>query len=257
MVAQRNCAVGAVISHGAHSHATNRGLELYQRVGVIVVIRRKGFTAGTEIGVITHSTLVANSSDVALRRLDLAERTITENAIVNFVLTSSFADSIVDLNKAMARVVLRGCQNALRAEVPVRTGQAFMTDANNALDKISIGVVRKWVGTYLVTAVADSSMAELAARKTARCDEVLQAEIAVGSEMESVTGVVAMFVPEKAAKAKVVVFAIVAAYEVALVCFCSLLTRGPRENASERLTTTASVANWLVFALNGGIQAGR
>lgn len=222
-----------------------------------MVISGEGFTAGAEISVFTDSALVANPVDIALRGLVLAEGAITEDSIMDFVLTGSFADSIVDLNKTMARVMLGGGQNALGAEVPVRAGQAFVTDANDALRCVSITFRRGIVETYLVTPVTDSSMAELTARKAARCDEVLQAEVTVGAEVEGVTGVVAMLVTKKAAKAQVVVFAIIAADKIALVGFYSLLAKGLIVNDIEELTTTASVTDWLVFALDGCIKAGR
>lgn len=207
LITQSDCPVRAVITHGAHGHATNGGLELDQWVSAIMVVGGKGLAACTEVGIITHSALVANAVDVALGRLVLAKRAITENTIVDFMLTGSLANSIVDWNEAMVGVALRGIHNTLRAEIPIRARQALVTDTNDAL----------------ITSIADSRMAELAARQAARCDEILQAEVTVRSEVESVTRVVAMLVSEEAAKAKVVVFAIIAAYKIALVCFCSLL----------------------------------
>lgn len=165
-----------------------------------MVISRKGLTARAEIGVITDSALEANSVDVALGRLVLAERTITEDAIVNLMLKSRFSDRVVNLNEPMARVVLRGSQNALRAEVPIRAGQALVTNTNDTLDDISHVLFTRWISTYLVTAVTDSGVAELPAREAARCDQILEAEVTVRSEVEGVTRVMAMLVSEETAK---------------------------------------------------------
>jgi hypothetical protein len=75
---------------------------------------------------------------------------------------------------------------------------------------------------YLVTAVTDSGVSELPARKTARGDQILQAEVSVRPQVEGVTRVVSMLIPEKAAKAKIIVLTLITADEVAFVGFCLL-----------------------------------
>ena len=102
-----------------------------------MVAGREGLTARTEVGVITDSALVANSVDVTLSRLVLAQWTITEDAIVNFALTSWLADSLIDLHEPMTRMALRSIQDAIGAEIPIGAGQALVTNTNDALAEIS------------------------------------------------------------------------------------------------------------------------
>jgi hypothetical protein len=188
-----------------------------------VVISREGFTARAEIGIIADSAFEANTVDVTLGRLVLAKRTIAEDAIVDLMLTSRLADGVINLHKTMARVMLRGSQYAVGTEVPIRTGQALVTNANDTLYDISFGLPTEWTRTYLVTAVADSGVAELPARQAARCDQILQAEFTVRSKVEGVARVVTMLVTEETAETKIIIFAVIAAYEIALICLCFLL----------------------------------
>ena len=102
-----------------------------------MVAGREGLTARTEVGVITDSALVANSVDVTLSRLVLAQWTITEDAIVNFALTSWLTDSLIDLHEPMTRMALRSIQDAIGAEIPIGAGQALVTNTNDALAEIS------------------------------------------------------------------------------------------------------------------------
>jgi len=190
-------------------------------MSAVVVVSRKGLATRTEVGVITDSALVANSADVILGRFALAQGTVTEDAIVDFMFPSRFTNTIVNLHEPMTRVALRSSQNAIGAEVPIGAGQALVTNTNDTL----------------VTAVTDSGVSELPARKTARGDQILQAEVSVRPQVEGVTRVVSMLIPEKAAKAKIIVLTLITADEVAFVGF-----------------TAASIAHWLVITLNGCIQ---
>jgi hypothetical protein len=193
-------------------------------MSAVVVVGRKGLAARTEVGVITDSALVANSVDVTLGRLVLAQWTIAEDAIMDLMLTSRFTDGIVNLHESMTRVALGSSQDALRAEVPIGAGQALVTNTNDAL----------------VTAVTDSSVSELPTWKATRGDQILQAEVPVRSKVECVARVVSMLISEETAKAKIIVLAVIAADEIAFVGF-----------------TTAPIAHWLVIALNGCIQTSR
>lgn len=195
--------------------------------------------------------------DVTLGGRVLAERSVAENAVVDLMFTWSLTNSVINLNKPMARVALRRSQNAIWAIIPVRASQALVTNTNDTLDDISRVFFAGLIGTYLITAVANSGMAELPSRKATRCDQILQAEITVRAEVECVTRVVAMSIPKKASQAEVVIFALLATYEIALIGFCSLLAGEVREEKRRRHTTTASIADGLVLALNGCIQASR
>lgn len=106
-------------------------------MGAVVVINREGFTASTEVDVITNSALVTNPRDVTWPSLVITKGTITENAKVDLMLTSWFTDRIIDLYKSMTRVVLRSSQNTVVAEIPIRAGQTLVTDTDDSLDDVS------------------------------------------------------------------------------------------------------------------------
>lgn len=193
-------------------------------MSAVMVVGREGLAARTEVGVITDSALVANSVDVALSRFALAQWTITEDAIVNFVLTSWLTDSLVNLHKPMARVALRRSQDAIGTEVPIGAGQALVTNTNDALAKISREPPKQveCVSKYLVTAVTDSGVSELPTGKAARRDQILQAKVPVRSEVEGMARVVPVLISEQAAKAKIIVLAVIATDEIDFVDFCVL-----------------------------------
>jgi hypothetical protein len=65
-------------------------------------------------------------------------------------------------------------------------------------------------------------VSELATGKTARGDQILQAEVPVRSKVEGVARVVAMLISEEAAKAKIIVLAVIAADEIAFIGLCVL-----------------------------------
>jgi hypothetical protein len=72
VVTQDKRSLRAVIAQSAHCHAADRSLELNQGVGPVVVVSWESLTTSTEVAVITDSTLVANTTDVALSRFILA-----------------------------------------------------------------------------------------------------------------------------------------------------------------------------------------
>lgn len=106
-------------------------------MGAVVVINREGFTTSTEVDVITNSALVTNPRDITWPSLVVAKGTVAENAKVDLLLTSWFADRIIELYKSMARVVLRSSRNTVVAEIPIRAGQTLVTDANDSLNDVS------------------------------------------------------------------------------------------------------------------------
>lgn len=71
-------------------------------------------------------------------------------------------------------------------------------------------------------------MAEVAARKAARCDLILQAGGSLRSAVESVSRMVAVTISEKTLIAKVVVFTLFATHEIVLLYICSLLASDVR-----------------------------
>jgi hypothetical protein len=176
---------------------------------------------GTEIDIVTDGTLVADTGNIALGGLVLAKRSITEDTEVSGVLVRVLADSLVDRNKSMARVVLGSIDDAVRAVIPIGTGQTLVAGTNNTL----------------LTAVTDGGVLELTAGKAAGHDQVLQAEVAVRAKGESVGRVVTMLISQKAAETQVIVLAVIAADQVAVISF-----------------SAASIAHRVLISLSSGIR---
>jgi hypothetical protein len=174
---------------------------------VVVSIDWEGLAVRAEVNVIADSTLVANTLDVALSRLILAQGAVTENAIVNVHLMRRLvADSFINRSESVARVGLLGARGTGTAVVPVWAAQTLVPGANNAL----------------VTAITDSCMLELTTWKTASHDQVLEAEIAVSSRGEGVGGMVTMLVPQQTTEAQIIVFTVQATDQVGLIGFWKL-----------------------------------
>jgi hypothetical protein len=204
MITQGDSAVSTIITYGAYCHSANGSLELDQGVGLVVVMSGQCLAVGTEIDIVTDGTLVADTGNIALGGLVLAKRSITEDTEVSGVLVRVLADSLVDRNKSMARVVLGSIDDAVRAVIPIGTGQTLVAGTNNTL----------------LTAVTDGGVLELTAGKAAGHDQVLQAEVAVRAKGESVGRVVTMLISQKAAETQVIVLAVIAADQVAVISFC-------------------------------------
>jgi hypothetical protein len=116
-----------IVCESTDGHSSNRCLELDQRVATVMAVGWKSFTVGTEVHIITDSTLVADASDVALGRLVFTQGPITENTKVDFDVTVGLLpDGLVKRGKAMTRVVLGSMNYAVWAVVPVRAGEALV-----------------------------------------------------------------------------------------------------------------------------------
>lgn len=146
LVTQRNLTIGIVIlGDSANSDGANGSLELDQGVGAVVLVIGMGLAARTEVNVVTDGTLVANTSDVALSRLVLAQRAITEDAKVDLRVTRLITNSFVDRGKAVSRVVLVGLLDARGAVVPVGARQALVADADDTLEEVSMCSARRQI----------------------------------------------------------------------------------------------------------------
>jgi hypothetical protein len=72
-----------MIADSSDRHVADGCLELDKRVSLVVRIRRAGLAAGTEIGVVANSALVAVTLDVSLDTIALvAEWSITVDTVV-------------------------------------------------------------------------------------------------------------------------------------------------------------------------------
>ena len=137
LVTESDSATRAIIGDGAHRHSTDRSLEFHQGVSAVVLICGKSLAVGTEIDVVTNGTLVADATDVALRRLIFAKRSVTEDAIVNLIIARLFADRFVYGNESVARMILGGTCDAVGTIVPVRARKTLVAGANDALWLVS------------------------------------------------------------------------------------------------------------------------
>jgi hypothetical protein len=195
-------------------------------VGAVVLVTGVGLAARAEVNVVTDGTLVANAGNIALSRLVIAQRAITEDAKVDLRVTRQITNSFVDRGEAVSRVVLVGLLDARGAVVPVRARQALVAGADDTLEVVSMCSARRQIyglgkkSIYLLTSITNGSVLELATGETARHDQVLQAEVAVRAKREGVGRVVAVLVAQQATKAKVVVLAVIASHQVALIDFC-------------------------------------
>jgi hypothetical protein len=100
---------------------SDRSLKLDEWVSAVVLVGWKGFTVGTEVGVVADGTLIAHTRDVALGWLVLAQGAIAEDAVVDLVDTGRFSEGVVNGHEPMVGVILRSGREAVLAVIPIRT----------------------------------------------------------------------------------------------------------------------------------------
>lgn len=132
----------AIVADSAHRHGANGSLELDQRVGLVVVVGRKSLAARTKVDIVTDGTLVANSRNVALGRLVVAQGSVAEDAIVNGEFTRLIANSLINGGEPVARMVLGSLDDAVWAVVPIRARQALVAGTNDALESCQLDSIK-------------------------------------------------------------------------------------------------------------------
>lgn len=105
---------------------------------VVVRVGGQSFASSAEVGVMAHGALVTRSNNVTRRSLVLAKRTIAVNATVHFQRKTRLSEGTVDRCKPMTRMGEMRSRNAIRAIVPVRAAQAFVTYAHDMLYHVSL-----------------------------------------------------------------------------------------------------------------------
>ena len=115
-------------------------LDLDQRMSLVVGVSGQGLAFCAEIGIVTDRTFVAVALDVCLVLFSGTDWSIAINATVLRLPAGDVSERLVDRCEAVARVGLRCCGFACGAVVPVRTGQALVTQANDLLQSISLVV---------------------------------------------------------------------------------------------------------------------
>lgn len=181
-----------MVAHSGDRHIADRSLELDKRVSLVVWVGRIGLAAGTEVGIVTDSTLISDPGDEGLDAPGgIAERSITVDAGVASIINVSDLGirGFVDLDKLVAGVDEAGVDSTERAVVPVWAINALVA---NAVD-------------ILVTTIADGIVTLVAAG----CEEGLSNEVefcAHGSRGEGVLWIMAMPEGDVARNAEIVVF---------------------------------------------------
>lgn len=100
-------------------------------------IGRDGLAIGTEIGIVTHSALVAITNDVGLITLTLAKRTITEDAVVLLAAAERRCNDLINRNEPVTWVGMASTLDASSAIVPIRTVHAFVANTIDMLLEVS------------------------------------------------------------------------------------------------------------------------
>jgi hypothetical protein len=103
-----------------------------------MAVNRDSFTVGTEVGIMTYSTLITIANNVATVAFALAEWPIAVDAIMNLGLRWCIRDWFVDRGESVARMDMLRALDAGRAIIPVRASQAFVANANDVLRRIRI-----------------------------------------------------------------------------------------------------------------------
>ncbi len=106
-------------------------------MSTIVAIDWNSLAIGTEIGVMAHSALVAVANNVGLVDLALAERTVTEDAVVLLVAARRWCHDFIDWNETVPWVDMASTLDASGAKVPIRTVHAFMANAIDVLPTVN------------------------------------------------------------------------------------------------------------------------
>lgn len=115
---------------------------------------------GTEVSVVAHDTLVANTLDVQLGPLILAKRAVAVDAMVSDRdKATSIRGSLIYLGKTVAWVGMASPLDASAAIVKVGTGEALVAYTPNVLHNVSSNVQQKQIVYMARTLSQPSQMA--------------------------------------------------------------------------------------------------
>jgi hypothetical protein len=134
------------VTAGGDTDVADRSLELDQRMCLVVVVCRTGFTVGTEVQIAANSALVSSATDVV--RIDVAsraKRSITADANVNgcWCAKADIFKWFVDWGESVTRVDNPDGLHASRTIIPVRAVEALVTNTCNVVvTAITYGVMR-------------------------------------------------------------------------------------------------------------------
>jgi hypothetical protein len=119
------------------ANVADGGLELDQRMSVVVLVGWECLAVCTKVRVVTHSTLVANTLDVRQLVFVLAQRAIAVDAVMAGTTTMWLLQRIIDWHEAVPRMSSLRVLDAVGTVIPVRADQAFMADTVDKLECVS------------------------------------------------------------------------------------------------------------------------
>ena len=166
----------------------DRGLELDQRMSLVVKSSGQSLAILAEVCVVTDNALVTHTVNIRLLRVALAKRTVAIDAMVGNGGGRTSLELLIDGGEAVTRVGVTSILVALAAVVKVRTVEALVAHTMN----------------HLVAPIADGRVSEVATSgKKSLLGEGESSTI--NGRLEVVSRVMAVCVEHVAAQAKVVV----------------------------------------------------
>jgi hypothetical protein len=193
----------------------DRSLELDQRMGLVVEVSWASLAVLAEVRVVAHGALVANAANEINRRA-FAERAITLDTDMHRPRSGSnidghrWFDVLVDRGEPVAGMDKVRVDVAVIAVVPVRTIQALVTHAVDALvAAVTIGIMG------------------LATTGCKALSDLLGEDGAFGSRNEGMLGMVAMLIALEAHLAKIKVLAVGAVDKLRVLQLAEATVAGP------------------------------
>jgi hypothetical protein len=181
----------SILIHSSDADVLDGCLELDERVSAIVVVTRQGLARSAEVGIVAHSALVANTHDVRLISLVLAQRAVAVDTSVASEHRLRLGDRVVDRGEAVTRV-LEGCvSDTSAAVVPVGAVQALVANTVDGLvAAIADGVVTNVATGSQRSLIAHTEVDVLCGRleSVGRVVTVLVGTVAIAAQVEVLTG---------------------------------------------------------------------
>jgi hypothetical protein len=172
-----------MVAQGCDTDIADGCLELDERVSSVVKIRWASFTAGTEISIVAHGTLVSIALDISLNNIGrVAKRSVAIDAVVTGLACvgsrhrcGSVIERFVNWHESVTRMNETCVGNAGSAEVPIWAVKALVADTID----------------ILVTTVANSVVTNVAAWSEKSFGNQIKVRI-LNSRLKCMIGVVAM-----------------------------------------------------------------
>jgi len=177
----------------------DRGLELDQRVGLVVESSGQSLAVLAEVCIVADDALVSNTLNVGLLRVALTKRSIAVDAMVRDRRGRTALEMLIDGSEAVTRVSVTSVLVALAAVVKVRAVEALVAYTMN----------------HVVTTIADGSVSEVATSgKKSLLGEGEGSTI--GGRLEVMGRVMAVRVEHVAVQAEIIVITLDASDKVAV-----------------------------------------